>query len=124
MSERLSPHFTRQELACRHCGQLPPGGISRELLDKLEALRARVGRPIVVNSCYRCPEHNRAVGGAPKSQHLLGTAADIRVSGMDPVSLYVAAHGVGFRGLFLYDSFVHVDVRPEVASGDFRTQRR
>lgn len=32
MSERLSPHFTRQELACRHCGQLPPGGISRGLV--------------------------------------------------------------------------------------------
>src|SRR5690554_4446602 len=121
-SDRLTLHFTLAEMECPHCRRLPEGGISQELLERLEALRARIGMPIQVNSGYRCPEHNRAVGGAPKSQHMLGTAADIAVAGMDPPGLYVAAHGAGFRGLFLYNTFVHVDVRPQIAAGDYRTR--
>lgn len=122
MEEKLSPHFARWEMQCKHCGKLPPGGISSELLDRLEALRARIGRPINVNSGYRCPTHNKQVSKAAKSQHVLGTAADIWVEKMDPVELLIHAHAVGFRGLFLYDRFVHVDVRPTLAGGDYRTK--
>ena len=43
----------------------------------LDPLRAAWGRPIVVNSGYRCPALNTAVGGATNSQHTLGEAADI-----------------------------------------------
>ena len=46
----------------------------------LEPLRRRFGKPIYVNSGYRCQELNRAVGGAVKSYHLYGRAADIRAS--------------------------------------------
>lgn len=43
----------------------------------LDPLRQAWGKPIHVNSGYRCPELNKAVGGVPASQHLLGEAADI-----------------------------------------------
>ena len=43
----------------------------------LDPLREAWRRPIHVNSGYRCPELNRAVGGAPGSQHMKGEAADI-----------------------------------------------
>lgn len=43
----------------------------------LDPLRETYGRPIYVNSGYRCPALNRAVGGVPSSQHLTGEAADI-----------------------------------------------
>ncbi len=43
----------------------------------LDPLRKAYGRPIHVNSGYRCPALNRAVGGAPRSQHMRGQAADI-----------------------------------------------
>lgn len=43
----------------------------------LDPLREAWGKPIHVNSGYRCPELNRAVGGAPGSQHMKGEAADI-----------------------------------------------
>lgn len=50
----------------------------RGLVDNvLDPLRSAWGRPVVVNSGYRSPELNKAVGGAPGSQHLTGEAADI-----------------------------------------------
>lgn len=59
-----------------------PDGAAKKALTALtervlDPLREAWGRPIVVNSGYRCPELNRAVGGAVNSQHLYGEAADI-----------------------------------------------
>ena len=57
----------------------------------LEPLRIYLGKSIHINSGYRCPELNKAVGGAidkktgkPTSQHCFGMAADIIVAGMTP----------------------------------------
>ena len=44
----------------------------------LDPLRESFGKPIIVTSGYRCKELNKAVGGAVKSQHMSGEAADIR----------------------------------------------
>lgn len=50
-----------------------------KLIDNiLDPLRELYGKPIVVNSGYRCPKLNKAVGGARNSQHLIGQASDIR----------------------------------------------
>ena len=46
----------------------------------LDPLRRAWGKPILVNSGYRCPALNNAVGGKASSQHLRGEAADIHVS--------------------------------------------
>lgn len=43
----------------------------------LDPAREMLGRPVTVNSGYRCPELNKAVGGAPASQHVKGEAADL-----------------------------------------------
>lgn len=49
-----------------------------QLVDNiLDPLREAYGEPIIVSSGYRCPELNKAVGGATSSQHTLGQAADI-----------------------------------------------
>lgn len=45
----------------------------------LDPLRERYGKPITVNSGYRCPELNKAVGGSKTSHHMKGLAADITV---------------------------------------------
>ena len=46
--------------------------------------------PIIINSGYRSPAVNRAVGGAPNSNHLTGCAVDIHVSGMEQLIRYAA----------------------------------
>lgn len=100
--------------------------VKRELIVMLNAIRSRYGRPIVINSGYRSPEHNKAVGGVANSQHVLGTAADIRPLSENMADLPELQSicdemnprgGVGF-----YDTFVHVDVRGERARWDNRTK--
>ena len=46
----------------------------------LEPLRAYAGCPIIINSGYRCPRLNEAVGGSRWSQHMKGEACDIRIA--------------------------------------------
>ncbi|AEF94487.1 Peptidase M15A [Desulfotomaculum nigrificans CO-1-SRB] len=108
--QRITPHFTEGELACRCCGRLL---VQSELVHKLETLRQLVKKPVLVNSGYRCPAHNRAVGGAVNSYHLKGMAADIHVPGLAVVELSRLAEQAGFNGIGTYpkQSFLHVDVR-------------
>ena len=73
-------YFTDKELRCKHCGQLPPsvkGNIEALVANVLDPLRDQYGKPVYVTSGYRCPAHNTAVGGVPRSQHMAGEAADI-----------------------------------------------
>ncbi len=81
-------------------------------LQALDDLRELVGKPFVINSGYRCPAHNREVGGAPNSQHLHGRAADIAChdAGMR-YALLVAAPLFGMTGIGVAKTFVHVDNR-------------
>ena len=67
-------HISPVEIAGRDTGKLL---INELALDKLQVLRDRLGKPLIVRSAYRSPEHNRAVGGATRSKHLDGAAFDI-----------------------------------------------
>ncbi|ABO49056.1 Peptidase M15A [Desulforamulus reducens MI-1] len=109
----LSAHFAETELACRCCGKLV---IHLELVYKLEDLRRLLDKPVLVNSGYRCPTNNRAVGGVVNSFHSKGMAADIRVPRMAVKEIAHLAEKVGFGGIGIYASQVHVDVR------DYRTR--
>jgi hypothetical protein len=42
-----------------------------------QAIKDELGEPIRINSCYRCPQLNEAVGGSKTSDHMFGAAADI-----------------------------------------------
>ncbi len=61
----------------------PPPAIKVKLTslinNLLDPIREAWGGPITVNSGYRCPVLNKAVGGASTSQHQKGEAADITV---------------------------------------------
>ena len=110
-------NFSPAEIACRGTGQLK---LHPEALDKLQALRDRLGKPLIVRSAYRSPEHNRTVGGAPHSKHMDGTAFDIAMSNHDPVAFEAAARAVGFLGFGYYprSGFMHIDMGPARVWGE------
>ena len=100
----LSPNFALAEMtrsqtaACKGIDNTPSAAavLALTLLCRavLEPLRSALARPIVINSGYRSPHLNRAIGGAAASQHCLGEAADIESPGManGDLALFIAAH--------------------------------
>lgn len=90
---QLSPSFSLAELSRseaavrRGLDNTPPPEVIenlRALAEKvLQPLRDAVGKPMRVNSAYRGPEANKAVGGSKTSQHMTGEAADIEFDGFD-----------------------------------------
>jgi len=109
----LTRNFSRSEFACPCCGR---ADVDMRLVDALQELRDLAGVPVRVNSGFRCAKHNREVGGARRSRHLLGEAADIVVKGLTPERMYRLAEQVeAFRnggiGLYPQQGFIHVDVR-------------
>lgn len=73
----------------------------------LQPLRTAVGVPMPVNSGYRCPELNAAVGGVPTSQHMKGEAADIATSAPVLLARKAVELGLPFDQIGLYPTFVH-----------------
>ena len=116
---QLSAHFNVQEFKCK-CGQSHDILIFSELIDKLEQLYTALNcSKIIVTSGYRCPTHDKNVGGTSTGQHTKGTAADICCYGQDgqPISSKLVcckAQDLGFTGIANIDSsyqYTHVDVR-------------
>ena len=116
---QLSPHFNVQEFPCK-CGNSHDILISSELIDKLELLHTALHcSKIIVTSGYRCPTHDKAVGGNGSGQHTKGTAADICCYAQDGSIISsklvcCAAQDIGFTGIANIDSsyqYTHVDVR-------------
>jgi uncharacterized protein YcbK (DUF882 family) len=113
----LSTHFTVAELSCRHCRKV---FVSPVLIEMLERLRSMAGTALVINSGYRCPTHNRQLGGAPESAHCLGLAADISVPerfrpNAGPFLDMAEAVAREVRGGYHYypgEWFVHIDCQP------------
>ena len=119
---RLSPHFALDEFRCG-CGcdgHRDPQVVEHltELAQVLERVRTACGdQPVAIHSGFRCHDWNRACGGAKRSQHLSGRAADIRVKDVDPADVWLTIIAepdrYGVRGAGFYaDRFVHLDVRP------------
>ena len=104
-------NFSPRELACRGTGRLL---VNEAALDKLQTLRDRLGRPMVITSGYRSPEHNQRVGGARNSLHMQGIAFDVRMDNHDPADFEAAARAVGFTGFGFYprSGFMHIDTGP------------
>ena len=104
------PNFSPAEIACRGTGKLL---LNQVALDKLQALRARLGKPLIVRSAYRSP-YQRAVGGAKASKHIEGIAFDIAMGNHDPEAFEAAARALGFQGFGYYprSGFMHIDLGP------------
>ena len=118
---QLSDNFYSTEFSCKcNYRDCKTTLIDLVLVEELQDIRDHYGKSVKINSAYRCDKHNEAVGGSNKSQHKLGTAADIKVSGVDPVEVaylldcwYPKWYGIG-----TYYTFTHLDVRKNKARWD------
>lgn len=108
----LTKNFNLREFACKCCGSVK---IDDELVERLQVLRDRIAKPVIITSGYRCPKHNKEVGGAIDSYHTQGLAVDIVVEDYDLEKLEAIAEALGFRGIGVYSSqnFLHLDLGPK-----------
>jgi uncharacterized protein YcbK (DUF882 family) len=116
---RSTQHFavaTDPMMVCPCCGQ---GQMSVALLILVETVRMHFGVPVTINSTCRCAKHNKKVGGAKNSEHLIREdedvdAADIVVEGISPTQVYLYLKGLPYAnllGIGKYKTFTHVDTR-------------
>lgn len=73
----------------------------------LQPLRDAWGKPLSVNSGYRCPALNAAVGGVATSQHVKGEAADISCDNPQKLAQLACDLNLPFDQMILYPTFVH-----------------
>jgi uncharacterized protein YcbK (DUF882 family) len=117
----MTKNFKLKEFECK-CGCDMPLEVYENIIKlagQLQFLRDYTGRPITINSAYRCPEHNAKVGGSKTSQHLLGKAADITIQSLKPAEVFVLIEDLidmghmlqGGLGLYEEKGFVHYDIR-------------
>ena len=116
---RISKHFWSDEFKCRDGSSYPANWWHiklRPLCDALEILRAITGDTMTITSGYRTKEYNKKCGGKPKSQHLVGMAADFKLKGITPRKLFPILDrfqkmGVLPKGgLHAYTTFCHIDI--------------
>jgi zinc D-Ala-D-Ala carboxypeptidase len=128
----LSEHFTLDELTYTDHREFDNTPNESELANLkrlaafLETVKTAVGgKPIIVNSAFRCKQVNDAVGSSDKSQHRLGCAADIRVPQMTPdevVRAIIAANLPYDQCIREFDRWTHVSI-PNTPEAKPRNQK-
>jgi len=114
----MSEHLKEKEIVCHCCGK---GFLTPETYNLFEAIRKACGEvlgedcPIIVSSGFRCPEHNKAVGGKEHSQHLLGKALDLiqpdKIDFETFYSICLKCNTFGKTIAYPEKHFVHVDTK-------------
>jgi len=122
----MTKNFKKEEFNCK-CGCDMPDDVYANITkvaNQLQFLRDSLGKPIKINSGYRCPEHNLKIGGVTNSQHQFGKAADIVIKAL-PTNIvrqyiddFISDGEMLQGGLGLYETFVHYDIRGKKARWD------
>lgn len=115
-SAQISKNFQYKEFDCQGRGCCSTTVIDEKLVEYVQRIRDHFGKPITITSPYRCEVHNRRVGGATKSYHMQGRAADIVVQGVSSREVAKYAESIGILGIGLYETsadgyFTHIDTR-------------
>jgi uncharacterized protein YcbK (DUF882 family) len=107
----ISKNFRVREFRCQDGSDVV--FIESDLVDILQKIRDHFGKAVTITSAFRTASHNKKVGGATYSQHLYGTAADIKVSGVTASAVADFAETLmpNTGGIGRYSTFTHVDVR-------------
>ena len=127
----LTKNFNKREFDCK-CGCEMPSSVFyeiEELANELQVIREHFNAPIQINSAYRCPSHNKAIGGVSNSQHVLGKASDIVIKGYTPDEVADKLEAMlkdeclfpfHLGGIGRYNTFTHIDIRANKARWDNR----
>jgi uncharacterized protein YcbK (DUF882 family) len=115
----LTKNFTLKEFASKDGSDFPLEVIPniQKLAAALQIIRDELNLPMSVGSGYRSKAHNNKVGGAKRSLHLTGMAADIKVKGKSPAEVVtvilklIASGKIPEGGLKGYNTFTHYDIR-------------
>lgn len=109
---QLGKYFASYEFECKcKLDSCVAQKVSLELVRRLDRLREATGI-IEIHSGYRCPAHNRAVGGVRGSQHTKGMAVDcssgpLRIEELKPHSERI------FKTIGVGKNFLHLDLRDD-----------
>ncbi len=114
IKEKGIKHFKSEEFECKHCGKVI---IESKLIEVLEKLRNKLGKPVIITSGYRCEEHNKEIGGVPNSAHVRGYAVDIKaISSKTRYEIVNFLLLEGIKRIGIAGNFIHFDVDPEKPS--------
>lgn len=111
----VTEHYMYSDFICPCCDRLKIIPAFYSHISLLEQMRSDLGFDILINSGYRCKDHNTEAGGSPRSWHLL-FATDIQSEENDSYklkALYKMALSMKFGGIGLYETHLHLDLRPE-----------
>ena len=107
------PNFSAAEFRCQHTGA---DGMDATFMDRLQALRADFGKPMVISSGYRDPSHPIEAAKPQPGAHASGRACDVRVEGGEALELVALAYRHGFTGIGVQQKgggrFIHLDDLP------------
>ena len=112
---KISEHFTSEEFICScGCRQIL---INNDLIKLAENVRNHFNKPMHVHCVNRCLEKNRSIGSKDTSQHVLGTAMDAHIDGIDNQVIYdyIETQLINTGGVGIYPWGVHFDVRERKA---------
>ena len=117
---QISKNFTREEATCRcGCGKVV---LVDSVIELIQNIRNEYGSSILINRWYSCPEHNKEVGGASSSFHILGLAVDLRPGDGDLKELYLVCEKAEPNGLGIYPEkkFIHIDLGTRIQRWIYR----
>lgn len=126
----INKYFSESEFNCK-CGKCerPKNVPSDELIEILTEIREHYGKPLIINSGYRCATHNKKVGGSPNSQHTKGSAVDFIIKGVKTLEVWdyvLEKYGNRPLGLAIkrnkddeFRGFIHIDTRGKIARWEY-----
>jgi zinc D-Ala-D-Ala carboxypeptidase len=106
MNWNLYPSFSEAELRCKETGECD---MSPAFMARLQALRTAFGAPLRINSGYRSPRHSVEAAKPEPGVHSLGRAVDIAADGRVKFRLIALAPLLGFTGIGVAKTFIHLD---------------